>query len=73
MTAMQAGIIYGYVSLVDGIVKRMKEKVKTNPYVIGTGGLANVIYQESETLEEVDEFLTLKGLKTLLREKQGSA
>ncbi len=65
VTAMQAGIIYGYVSLVDGIVKRMKDKVKTDPYVIGTGGLANIIYKESETIDEVDELLTLKGLKIL--------
>ncbi|MBP1731478.1 MAG: pantothenate kinase [Deltaproteobacteria bacterium] len=65
VTAMQAGILYGYVSLVDGIVKRMKEKVKTDPYVIGTGGLSNLIFKESETINEVDEFLTLKGLKIL--------
>ncbi|HAR96355.1 MAG TPA: type III pantothenate kinase [Deltaproteobacteria bacterium] len=63
--AMQAGIIYGYISLVDGIVKRMKDKVKTNPYVIATGGLAGLIYKDSETIDEVDEFLTLKGLKIL--------
>jgi type III pantothenate kinase len=65
VSAMQAGIVYGYVSLVDGIVKRMKDKVKTSPYVIATGGLAGLVYQESKTLDEVDEFLTLKGLKLL--------
>jgi type III pantothenate kinase len=63
--AMQSGITYGYVSLVDGIVYKMKEEVKTNPYVIATGGLASLIYKESNTLDEVDEFLTLKGLKIL--------
>jgi type III pantothenate kinase len=63
--AMQAGIIFGYISLVDGIVARMKENVKTNPYVIATGGLANPIYRESTSLDEVDDFLTLKGLKIL--------
>ncbi len=63
--AMQSGIIYGYVSLVDGIVKRMKEEVKTDPYIIATGGLASLIYKESETIDEVDEFLTLRGLKML--------
>jgi len=39
--------------------------VKTDPYVIGTGGLANLIYKEADTIDEVDEFLTLKGLKIL--------
>ncbi|MEI6153701.1 MAG: type III pantothenate kinase [Deltaproteobacteria bacterium] len=63
--AMQAGITYGYVSLVDGIVHKMKEEVKTNPYVIATGGLASMVYKESNTVDEVDEFLTLKGLKIL--------
>ena len=65
VSAMQAGIVYGYVSLVDGIVARMKEKVKTDPYVIATGGLANLVYQESSSIDEVDEFLTLRGLKIL--------
>ena len=65
VSAMQAGITYGYISLVDGIVKRMKEQVKTNPHVIATGGLAGPVFKDSETIDEVDEFLTLKGLKIL--------
>lgn len=63
--AMQAGTTFGYVSLVDGIVNKMKEEVRSDPYVIATGGLANFIYRESTTINEVDEFLTLKGLKIL--------
>jgi type III pantothenate kinase len=63
--AMQAGITYGYISLVDGIVRRIRDEVKTDPYVIATGGLAGLIYRGSETIDEVDEFLTLKGLKIL--------
>lgn len=63
--AMQAGITYGYISLVDGIVRRIKDEVKTNPYVIATGGLAGLISRGSETIDEVDEFLTLQGLKIL--------
>jgi type III pantothenate kinase len=65
VNAMQAGIVFGYVSLVDGIVNKMKETVKTDPHVIATGGLANLIAAESQSLDEVDEFLTLKGLKIL--------
>ncbi|HUJ70259.1 MAG TPA: type III pantothenate kinase [Syntrophorhabdales bacterium] len=65
ISAMQAGTVYGYVSLVDGIVTRMKETVTTNPWVIATGGLAGLIFQESHSLDEVDELLTLTGLKIL--------
>jgi len=65
VNAMQAGITYGYVSLVDGIVNKIKEEVKTNPHVIATGGFAKLIFEDSNTLDEVDEFLTLKGLKIL--------
>ena len=65
ISAMQAGTVYGYVSLVDGIVTRMKETVNTKPWVIATGGLAGLIFQESRCLDEVDEFLTLTGLKIL--------
>jgi len=72
VSAMQAGIIYGYISLVDGIVKRMKDKVKTDPYVIATGGLAGLVFKESETIDEVDEFLTLKGLKILYEKNKDS-
>jgi len=63
--AMQAGITYGYISLVDGIVRRIKDEVRTDPYVIATGGLAGLIARGSETINEVDEFLTLRGLKML--------
>jgi type III pantothenate kinase len=50
---------------VDGIVERMKKAVSTNPRVIATGGLAKLIYGESQSIEEVDELLTLRGLKIL--------
>ncbi len=63
--AMQSGILYGYSSLVDGIVRKIKEEVKAEPYVVATGGLARLIQNVSETIEEVDEFLTLNGLRVL--------
>jgi type III pantothenate kinase len=63
--AMQSGIIFGYASLVDGIVRRMKKEIGDDPYVVATGGLAGLIYDVSETIDVIDEFLTLRGLRIL--------
>lgn len=65
VNSMQAGIFYGYVGLVDGIVERIKAESRDQPKVIATGGLASLIAVESKCIEEVDEFLTLDGLRML--------
>ena len=62
VAAMQSGVLFGYVGLVEGIVKRMKDQSKGKPKVIATGGLANLIAGESNCIDVVDPFLTLKGL-----------
>lgn len=65
VAAMQAGIIYGYVGQVEGIVARMKAQSEEEPTVIATGGLADLIASETTVIDVVDNFLTLKGLNLI--------
>src|SRR5215475_9021893 len=61
--SMQSGLFYGYVALVDGIITRMKEEMGAGTRVIGTGGQAPFISQETKLIETVDPNLTLDGLQ----------
>jgi len=64
--SIQSGIFFGYVSMVDGMVARIrKEMGEPKANVIATGGMADRIAPESTTIEEADGFLTLKGLRIL--------
>jgi len=66
VVSMQSGLIYGYVGQVDYIVSRMKKEMnESNIRVIATGGLAKLIAEESETINEVNENLTLEGLRII--------
>jgi len=65
VAAMQAGIVYGYVGQVEGIVSRMKAQSKREPTVIATGGMASLIAAESTIIDTIDPYLTLKGLHVI--------
>lgn len=60
--AMQSGVFYGYVGQVDGIVNKIKDEMNQDAKVIATGGLAPLIAGGSETIDVVEEHLTLIGL-----------
>ena len=70
--AMQSGVFWGYVSLIDGLVDRIAKELGGKPRVIATGGWARVIAPACERIDEVSENLTLEGLRLAalaLREK----
>lgn len=68
--AMQAGIFYGYIGLVDGMVNKLKGKASEVPTVIATGGIASLIAGETETIDVVEPFLTLKGLQMIYEKNE---
>lgn len=63
--SMQAGLFYGYVGLVEGILKRMAEALPDRPWVLATGGLAGLIAPSSRSIDEVAPDLTLEGLRII--------
>lgn len=65
--SIKSGIIHGNAAMVDGMVARMKQEMKTQPMIIATGGLSPLIAEVSNAIESVDLGLTLDGLKIISR------
>ncbi len=66
VSSMQSGLIYGFTGQVDYIVERMKKEMgQKNIKVIATGGLARLIAEQSKTINEINGFLTLEGLRII--------
>jgi len=65
VSSMQSGIFYGFVGQVEELARRIKKELGEKAKVIATGGLAELIAQESSSIDLVDPFLTLWGLKII--------
>jgi type III pantothenate kinase len=63
--SIQSGLYYGYIGLVDGILKRMIAELGDRPRIIATGGLARLIGRGSKYIEKIDDNLTLEGLRLI--------
>ena len=65
LSAIQSGVIYGYAGQVDGLVGRIREELGSEAPAIATGGFAGVIAPHCEQIDEVDDLLTLTGLRLI--------
>ena len=68
--ALESGLFYGYVGMVEGLVRRMSDELGGNALCVATGGLADVIAPETSLIEHVDPDLTLDGLRLVWERNQ---
>lgn len=68
--SMQSGLFWGYVDMVEGLVRRMRAELGGNPVVVATGGLAVLVSPETELIDHVDAELTLRGLRLVWQRNQ---
>jgi type III pantothenate kinase len=67
---MQAGLFWGYVDMVDGLVRRMRAELGGDAVVVATGGLAVLVAPETPLIAHVDSELTLRGLRIVWERNQ---
>ncbi len=65
LEAMQSGLVFGYASQVDGMVARLREELGCEATAIATGGFAATIVPHCDQVDEVDDLLTLRGLRII--------
>lgn len=69
--AMQSGLLYGYVGLVEGMIARFRKELGLSMKVIATGGLTEIIARETDVIDHVEPWLTLEGLRVIWDRNQG--
>jgi len=72
ITHLQTGLYYGYIGLVDGILERIFAELGTRPKVVATGGLAQLVAADSRCITEIDDMLTLDGLRILFERNRAA-
>ena len=62
---LQSGMLYGHAGMIDSMVERIRSEIGADAKVVATGGLAHLIAEEARTIERVEPFLTLEGLRLI--------
>jgi type III pantothenate kinase len=65
VAGLQSGLVYGFAGQVDGIVGRIRDELGAEARAVATGGLADLVSPHAQTIERVDAFLTLEGLRLI--------
>ena len=74
ISSMQAGLVYGYIGQTEYLIRRLKEESGfTDAKVVATGGLGNIIYKETDSIDYYDQNLTLKGLELIYEKNKKTA
>jgi type III pantothenate kinase len=68
--SLQSGLVFGYVGLVEGMVRRFRSELGPNTKVVATGGLAELINRETDCIDILAPWLTLEGLKLIYEMNQ---
>jgi type III pantothenate kinase len=65
--AIRSGVVFGFAGQVDGIVGRLREELGPETEAIATGGLAEIVVPHTESIDAIDDLLTLTGLRLIHR------
>jgi len=69
-TALQSGLLFGYAGVVDALVERIRAELGQDAHVVATGGLAHRVADETRSIERVEPFLTLEGLRIIFEKNR---
>jgi type III pantothenate kinase len=70
---IQSGMLFGYAGLVDSLVGRLREELGAESAVVATGGLAHLVAAETKTIQRVEPFLTMQGLRLIFERNRDAA
>lgn len=70
---IQSGMLFGYAGLVDSLIGRLREELGPEAAVVATGGLAHLVAAETKTIQRVEPFLTMEGLRLIFERNRDAA